>query len=1052
MLQKMKSRMGGGQLLSCLLAVAFGTLAVLALAPAMALADTGNPEAEINGTSYPTVQDAVDAVQDGQTVTLLRDVDLTATVSTKPDTPSFTLDLKGRTLSSPRFGTAIVHQSKNNELTIADSSPDGSGAVNGTYEQVITNEPSSVITVSGGTIDGIYAVGIHSESGLVTVSGGTVVGKTKGIVSINGGVEILGGTVGGYGSDGIAIETNVGMVNVRGTGPSIIKGAKQAMSWNPTLGDGVLGQASATYDGADPEPFDAGKWRSYKYLRFGTPEAEADGTKYASVQWAVDAVGDGGTVTLLKDVDMGASTVTVESGAPDFTFDLNGKKLSGAGGPDPFLIAHKGSGTLTIKDSGSGGTVSSTDTAIENVGSGTVSLLSGTVSSSNSGSGAHAIRNYSTGTVSVSGGTVSSARTAINNWSTGTVTVSGGMVRGAAWGILNQDTSIAVISGGTVDAFGIDGKGVEGSSGAIKIKGPSCIIKGADKAMTSHPVLDDGIWGQTSRYYDGSDLKPYDPDYHIDDYKYFTSTSIVDVGFTGLSADGEKRHATTTTLTLAFDQEVPGLSLDDVAVSGATGTALAPHGGATTSYDLSVEGIGQDGDQVTVAVGKDGYTFTPSSKVVSVHKEVELDGAVEITGTPRVDEELTATATTNNTGDLSYQWKRGTADISGENDSTYVVTVDDVGKKLSCAVTSSVETGSVGSNPFGPVGKKIGPEAPNVSFSFDGPNAGRLMGATDKMEYSLDAGATWNDCTADMLLPGTITEAFGIRARVKETEASEAGEPRIIAITKESPVSGVTVQGCTSESNDDGRIFGVNSSMEYSSDRGATWQPVTSAPIKNLVPGVYLVRMKAHGTFLPGEASDLTVAPFVPVRDFAFDLSGTLSFPDAAEGYTTEPKTVRISNAGNLPTGTLHLFLSGPQAASFRLSTETIPSIAAGGAAEFSLGPVADLAAGTYAATVTVRTEGASGRDVHSRGLDTRTVDARDASGQGAVEKSFDVVFRVSAQPGDSGAGGGSARGGSDVKLLPNSGDPVPALPLAALAALGATAALVARKRTRPRA
>ena len=77
--------------------------------------------------------------------------------------------------------------------------------------------------------------------------------------------------------------------------------------------------------------------------------------------------------------------------------------------------------------------------------------------------------------------------------------------------------------------------------------------------------------------------------------------------------------------------------------------------------------------------------------------EVEtLTGTFNIVGTEQVGETLMAEVVgSNNTGDLLYMWQRDGVKIEGETNSTYILTEKDIGTKISCIVTSSVQTGEL---------------------------------------------------------------------------------------------------------------------------------------------------------------------------------------------------------------------------------------------------------------------------------------------------------------------------------------------------------------------
>jgi uncharacterized repeat protein (TIGR02543 family) len=83
--------------------------------------------------------------------------------------------------------------------------------------------------------------------------------------------------------------------------------------------------------------------------------------------------------------------------------------------------------------------------------------------------------------------------------------------------------------------------------------------------------------------------------------------------------------------------------------------------------------------------------------------------------------------------------------------------------------------------------------------------------------------------------------------------------------------------------------------------------------------------------------------------------SGTYAFPAATAGYGAQTaRTVTVSNTGNQATGALTVAKSGANADSFTVSMTSLASIAVEGSDSFTVVPNTGLAAGTYAAAVTV--------------------------------------------------------------------------------------------------
>ena len=156
----------------------------------------------------------------------------------------------------------------------------------------------------------------------------------------------------------------------------------------------------------------------------------------------------------------------------------------------------------------------------------------------------------------------------------------------------------------------------------------------------------------------------------------------------------------------------------------------------------------------TLTINKVNYTGTP------------FTGTVNIIGAPKFNETLTANVTdSNNTGTLTYQWYReGKTDPIGTGE-TYTLVQADIGKEITCRVSSSTETGTIETT-VGPVEKAGGPAAPVINL--------RAKTSTDikvtennAWEYSIDNGATWQgSCHFTDLQSGT---KYTIIARVKET-------------------------------------------------------------------------------------------------------------------------------------------------------------------------------------------------------------------------------------------------------------------------------------------
>ena len=143
----------------------------------------GKYVAEVNGKKYETLQAAVDAATNGQTVTLIADVDLTETLIIKDKT--ITLDLNGKTISNSTdiwnegtYSWSLISVRDNGVLTIDDIV--GGGTLKAKENDCFTLdvyaddtknvENTRLIVNAGNYIGNISAV--YAYTGKVTINGG----------------------------------------------------------------------------------------------------------------------------------------------------------------------------------------------------------------------------------------------------------------------------------------------------------------------------------------------------------------------------------------------------------------------------------------------------------------------------------------------------------------------------------------------------------------------------------------------------------------------------------------------------------------------------------------------------------------------------------------------------------------------------------------------------------------------------------------------------------------------------------------------------------------
>ena len=188
-------------------------------------------------------------------------------------------------------------------------------------------------------------------------------------------------------------------------------------------------------------------------------KAKIDSTYYATL---ANAIASSGTTKTIQMVNNTAECVVIPS-TNTITLDLNGKTIT-CNTANTSAITNNG--TLTVNDTSTGGTITSTYYGIENKGSAT--LTNGTIKSTSN----TAIYNNSTQTnasgtsLYINGASiVSTSGVGINNVSTGTVTIASGSVKGSTSGIYNT-TSGTINIGLSTDTLSTETPGVYSTGGS----------------------------------------------------------------------------------------------------------------------------------------------------------------------------------------------------------------------------------------------------------------------------------------------------------------------------------------------------------------------------------------------------------------------------------------------------------------------------------------------------------------------------------------------------------------------------------------------------------
>ena len=287
-------------------------------------------------TNYTSLDDALNAAQNGDTVTLLSDVDLGETSVTIDK--SITFDLGDKTLSSSKawlsYGVLLV---KDATVTVKNGTVKAAGDSSCAIQAYRSGAIMTLEDVTATVTSGKSSVTVGDFGSAVIKSGdyqGLYVGK-------NSHVTLEGGTFSPY-MDTI---TNK---NVK----SIFWKVNETTDATSRDCMELLGDGCVYVDENRTQVRTGGGFNAVVTVQKGTaidaPVAKIGDVEYASLSKAIDAVQNGETITLLGDLDLGNGAVLqVGSSKKNFTIDLDSHTLSADGAC--LIMLHNGS-QLTLKN------------------------------------------------------------------------------------------------------------------------------------------------------------------------------------------------------------------------------------------------------------------------------------------------------------------------------------------------------------------------------------------------------------------------------------------------------------------------------------------------------------------------------------------------------------------------------------------------------------------------------------------------------------------------------------------------------------------------------
>jgi len=188
-----------------------------------------------------------------------------------------------------------------------------------------------------------------------------------------------------------------------------------------------------------------------------------------------------------------------------------------------------------------------------------------------------------------------------------------------------------------------------------------------------------------------------------------------------------------------------------------------------------------------------------------------------------------------------------------------------------------------------------------ITFGYAGATAGKTLSAIVKDSsgevkyYGQLADGINASGSASVTVPDDVTAADELLIFVEEINApyytDYACTPIALSFSEQAPPTGLTGVDCSTAADNDGKITGTTTAMEYSDDNGATWTTCADTEITDLAPGSHLVRYA--GKVDSGTAC--LASDSVPVTVSSF----TNNAPNAKSGEETQTGSATPASGDN---------------------------------------------------------------------------------------------------------------------------------------------------------
>lgn len=146
---------------------------------------------------------------------------------------------------------------------------------------------------------------------------------------------------------------------------------------------------------------------------------------------------------------------------------------------------------------------------------------------------------------------------------------------------------------------------------------------------------------------------------------------------------------------------------------------------------------------------------------------------------------------------------------------------------------------------------------PTATFTATDASTGTLSGVTTGMKYKIGDGG-WNEISSNADISLNNLSACTISVMRNGDEKLDS-ETQTITVTKPNAPA-ASVQNCIN--GNDGKLTGVNNTMEYRSSGAGSWTAIDGSEVPGLAAGSYEVRYKANGTALASAPQTVTIGSY----------------------------------------------------------------------------------------------------------------------------------------------------------------------------------------------